>query len=462
MPSKIEIHQIKSKSNQTKIDSKLLNKKPKKPIATPKVSIVVPSLNSIAYIHECIDSILNQTLKDIEIICVDAGSSDGTLEVLREYERKDSRLKVIVSSKKSYGYQMNLGIKEARGEYLGIVESDDYIKENMYERLYEIAKKYDCEVVKADMMDFIRTENGEQENTNHLLNWSNVLYHKKSNCKQDIRFLTESNIMNPSGIYNIKLIKKHNIKHNETPGAAFQDTGFWFQVQTLADSIYFLKEPLYYYRRDNTESSCNNTEKVYCICEEYDFIRNIFINNDVLKHDIIPIISYLRFLGYGWNLNRIDKKFRLEFIYKIKEDFENLEKEGEVDREMFKEWQLKKLLNILNSPDEFYKQIAQHPKGAVRLVKESQTYKIGNLFLQCKNLKSLFNLFSEVQKNSIQEKNKIMFCDYYESLRVREHLSYKFGKLLQTAYKNRFKGALFILPFQLMFVYKNFKSKQGR
>ncbi|EAI5595240.1 glycosyltransferase family 2 protein, partial [Campylobacter jejuni] len=117
---------------------------------TPKVSIVVPSLNSISYIRECIDSILNQTLKDIEILCIDANSTDGTLEVLKNYEKKDKRLRVIISDKKSYGYQMNLGIKEAKGEYLGIVESDDYIKTNMYERLYEIAKKNDCEVVKGD------------------------------------------------------------------------------------------------------------------------------------------------------------------------------------------------------------------------------------------------------------------------------------------------------------------------
>ncbi|EDO7906981.1 glycosyltransferase, partial [Campylobacter coli] len=120
----------------------------------PKVSVVVPSLNSIKYIHECIDSILNQTLKDIEIICVDAGSTDGTLEVLREYEKNDERLKVIVSDKKSYGYQMNLGIKEAKGEYLGIVESDDYIKENMYQSLYKIAKERKIEVLRADILEF--------------------------------------------------------------------------------------------------------------------------------------------------------------------------------------------------------------------------------------------------------------------------------------------------------------------
>ncbi|MBZ7965080.1 glycosyltransferase family 2 protein, partial [Campylobacter sp. 2457A] len=116
----------------------------------PKISIIVPSLNSLDYIKECIESILNQTLKDIEILCIDANSTDGTLEFLKECEKKDKRLRVIVSDKKSYGYQVNLGIQQATGEYLGIVESDDYIKENMYERLYEVAKEQDCEVVKSD------------------------------------------------------------------------------------------------------------------------------------------------------------------------------------------------------------------------------------------------------------------------------------------------------------------------
>ena len=80
----------------------------------PKVSIVIPSLNSIRYIEECLQSVLNQTLQEIEILCVDANSTDGTLEYLKELESKDKRLKVIVSDKKSYGYQMNLRSEERR------------------------------------------------------------------------------------------------------------------------------------------------------------------------------------------------------------------------------------------------------------------------------------------------------------------------------------------------------------
>lgn len=114
-------------------------KEQKSQINEPKVSVLIPSLNVAPYIEECLQSVINQSLKDIEIICIDANSTDGTLEILKDYAKKDSRIKLIVSEKKSYGYQMNLGLKAARGEYIGIVESDDYIKPLMFERLYRVA-----------------------------------------------------------------------------------------------------------------------------------------------------------------------------------------------------------------------------------------------------------------------------------------------------------------------------------
>ncbi|ECR9802674.1 glycosyltransferase family 2 protein, partial [Campylobacter jejuni] len=300
-------------------------------IKNPKISIVVPSLNSIEYIHECIDSILKQTLKDIEIICVDAGSNDGTFEVLREYEKVDSRLKVIISDKKSYGYQINLGIKEAKGEYLGIVESDDCIKENMYENLYSIAKEKKCDIVKGDMLNFWDKE--ERIYEYRLLNWTETLYNKILNFSIDKRILTESNIMNPSGIHKLDFIKKYNILCNETPGSAFQDTGFWFQLQVLASSIFLVKEAYYYYRQDNVNSSCNSRAKVYCICDEYDYIRNFVLKNNI--NEALPIISYLRYGGYNWNLSRLGEEYKQEFIQKISKDFREIQNNGEFDSSLF-------------------------------------------------------------------------------------------------------------------------------
>ena len=100
----------------------------------------MPSLNVVQYIDECIQSVINQTLKEIEIICVDAGSTDGTYEKLLKYAELDSRIRIIVSDVKSYGKQINTGIQQAKGKYIGIVETDDFIDSNMYEQLYELSE----------------------------------------------------------------------------------------------------------------------------------------------------------------------------------------------------------------------------------------------------------------------------------------------------------------------------------
>ena len=107
----------------------------------PLVSIVVPVCNVEKFLGECLDSVINQTLKEIEIICVDDGSTDHSLEILREYEKKDSRIIVITKPNSGYGNTMNVGTDAASGEYVGIVESDDYVKENMFEILYKTAKR---------------------------------------------------------------------------------------------------------------------------------------------------------------------------------------------------------------------------------------------------------------------------------------------------------------------------------
>ena len=117
----------------------------------PKVSIIMPSLNVAPYIEECIQSACRQTLTDIEILCIDAGSTDGTLEILQEFAKKDTRIRVLHSDVKSYGYQVNLGIKEATGEYVAILETDDYVDASMYETLYDAAVK-NCVVVQRDAM----------------------------------------------------------------------------------------------------------------------------------------------------------------------------------------------------------------------------------------------------------------------------------------------------------------------
>lgn len=130
-----------------------------------KVSIIMPSLNVVEYIDESIQSALNQTICEKEIICIDAGSMDGTWEKLLSYANDNKYKKIIKlvhSDIKSYGYQINLGIHNAVGEYIAILETDDYIENWMYEYLYKIARLNDVDYAKADYDAFITCSNNKR------------------------------------------------------------------------------------------------------------------------------------------------------------------------------------------------------------------------------------------------------------------------------------------------------------
>lgn len=119
-----------------------------------KVSVLMPSFNVVNYINQCILSVVNQTLKDIQIICIDAGSSDGTLEILEKHANTDDRITIIHSDKRSYGYQMNLGINAAKGEYISIVETDDIAEPDMLEVLYNTAYGRNIDYIKGTAIQF--------------------------------------------------------------------------------------------------------------------------------------------------------------------------------------------------------------------------------------------------------------------------------------------------------------------
>ena len=128
----------------------------------PKISILLPSYNVASYIQECIESVMGQTLTDIEILCIDAGSTDGTSEIIEKYAAADRRIRLIKSDKKSYGYQINLGMDLAQGEFLGIVETDDCIGSHMYEVLYKAAIENVLDYVKAGFYTMVTPYEGEE------------------------------------------------------------------------------------------------------------------------------------------------------------------------------------------------------------------------------------------------------------------------------------------------------------
>lgn len=318
----------------------------------PKVSVIIPSLNVKKYIVKCLDSVLNQTLKDIEIICVDAGSDDGTLEIIKKYSKKYKNVHLIISQKKSYGYQMNLGIDNAKGEYIGIVESDDYIMEDMYNTLFSIAKEKNLDLVKSDYFAFTTSDAGERKEYIPLT-LNERYYNKIINPRKDVTVFNLA-MVTCTGLYNLAFLKENNIRYNETPGAAYQDNGFWHQTFYFSKKIYFLKQAFYCYRQDNEASSINNREKIFAGKIEYDYIYQILKKNQKISEIFLPIYTFRRYNNYIYNLKRISPEYHLDFLKTFQKDFLIAEKRGEIDWSLFPEKEIKLLKEILTSPESVY------------------------------------------------------------------------------------------------------------
>ena len=208
----------------------------------PSISVIMPCLNVAKYIDECIRSVINQTIKDIEIIIIDAGSTDGTIEIANKYCLSDARICLVHSDKKSYGYQMNLGISLAKGEYISIVETDDYIEQDMLEVLYREAKKSDADYVKGTSEGFFRCNGFDWRF--EIIPCEGVKEQKRvAVCPMNRpdTFIEDNFLWN--GIYRKKLLK--NVKFNETPGAAFQDIGVLFRIFSTASRGVALDHKVY-------------------------------------------------------------------------------------------------------------------------------------------------------------------------------------------------------------------------
>ena len=213
-----------------------------KPLNDIKVSVLVPVCNVQEYLRECLDSIINQTLKDIEIICINDGSTDNCEAILEEYANNDPRVKIIDKANAGYGHAMNIGFDMAQGKYIGIVESDDFVDTHMYEDLYNIAITNNLDFVKSNFNRFVR-ENGEIK-----LFYNNIVPKTYQNRVLVPRKETQvfRGVLNTwTGIYSRELLLKYNISHNETPGASYQDNGFFFQTFMFADRAYFSDKAYY-------------------------------------------------------------------------------------------------------------------------------------------------------------------------------------------------------------------------
>ena len=283
---------------------------------SPKISLVMPSLNVQPYIEECLKSVIGQTMQDWEAFIVDAGSTDGTLEILHEYAAKDHRLHILSDDRGSTGYANNKAIKAARGEYIGIVETDDYISPDMYEKLYAAAKTVNADICRMDYVRFWGNGEGREFLHKHVASkgeYGRVIAPRKE------QGVFRNDPFTWTGIYRRQFLRDKEVWHHETKGAAYQDTGFWFQSFSLADSLLYIKGEGYHYRLDNPGSSVHDKGKAFALADELTFVREQMERRGIFQAFSSTFYEIL-FNRYLWSYQRADTSLRLDFAKRFRED----------------------------------------------------------------------------------------------------------------------------------------------
>ena len=339
-----------------------------------KVSVIVPVYNVAKYLAECLESLVNQTLEDIEIICVNDGSTDNSLEILEEYAEKDSRVKVFTIENSGISLARNFGIEQAKGGYIGFVDSDDYVNEYMFEKLYLACVQNDLDLAMCKISLF-DDETGEVNNDLDYYNlkvFSNL--DKEVFNSDDTTSFTNNIVVN---VYN-KLYKKSLLEDNSIEFPAnliFEDEVFFIKTYLTAKRISVVNEFLYYYRL-NREGSITYLEKennyvdmVYIYKKE----REIF--KELGKYDEYKVLLANRMLFLILaRYTQTSPKFKENYYNVLKEDL----KEVLADEEIMNNLSLNvrnRVLKIIESENyEEFKKIDQFKIFSIAVICNNAEY----------------------------------------------------------------------------------------
>ena len=278
----------------------------------PKVSIIIPVYNTEKYLRKCLDSVCNQTLSDIEIICINDCSTDNSLGVLEEYSVNDKRLKIIdFKENKGVSVARNKGIDEAKGEYIGFIDSDDYIDLDFYEKLYNKAIETNADASKGNIFD---VKNEEIELTD-FYNINNKIR------KNKINFLYGFT----SAIYKTKVIKGNNIYFPEGI-THFEDPYFSIKLSININKIEITDSAKYYYVKHD-KSACANSktfDKAKTFVESAISIVKLVNEYNLEKENYLIIINFLLEQMIPWcsdiNLDKQTNLFVIDGLFKLLEN----------------------------------------------------------------------------------------------------------------------------------------------
>ena len=391
-------------------------------MSNPKISVIVPVYNVEKYLNRCLDSIVNQTLKDIEIICVNDGSKDNSLSILKEYALRDDRIKIIDKENEGLGYTRKVGLDNSTGKYILFCDSDDYYAElTAFEKLYNFALNKCVDVIAFDFYHFSLNSN-----------FKNRCYFIPNCSNKEI--FTYKDLLNIHNIHTSSCIRLYSKSFLDSyndwyfPKKIFyEDTPFHFQTLFRAKFSY-LKEPFYVYEiRDNSINTKFKTDKnfvdVYITTKiAFDFIYSLEIENknEIFNQLLLYFLNKLnsRFYKAFLNIKNVEyvinsiKLFDLsktdEFVYKNvnRKTFYIYKAIKRFTSEQFRDYINKKQLK-----EQFIK--IQEQELSIKRLQKSWSYRIGRMFTY--PLSILFDFLKFMSDYNLIKKSDLFDSEYYLS-----------------------------------------------
>ena len=251
-----------------------------------KFSVIVPVYNVEKFLRECLDSITSQTLKNFEVICIDDGSTDNSLEILQEYANKDSRFKVISQENQGQGIVRNRAIDMAQGEYLFFIDPDDFIESETLATIYDKFCQTDAEIVQFDFETC--EENGEHRG---FVSYKELLEKNTGFSLKDNQIFNWNEIKNKKLLgmsfyvwdkaYKTDFIKQHNIKC--APSKRGEDNIFSYSANLLADKILYVSKTFYHYRIRLASATQKVSNDNFCVFDNIALLKNFLITNNLFN-----------------------------------------------------------------------------------------------------------------------------------------------------------------------------------
>lgn len=257
-----------------------------------KVSIIVPVYNSYKYLNKCLDSIINQTFKDIEIIIVNDGSTDKSINIINDYAKKDKRIVVIDKENEGVSIARNTGIKKSKGEYITFVDSDDYLELEAIEKLYNtiISKKVD--IVRSNYQ--VHYKNSNHIDIGNLYNLGNKIYDNKEIRKEIIPMILSSKI--PCFICLLMIKRELLLKTKLFPIDIhmMEDVILYLDLMTKANNLYMLDCVTYniYFNEDSATNNKKNYERnILNVLEVNKYLKEILQKEKLSSKENILLLN---------------------------------------------------------------------------------------------------------------------------------------------------------------------------